>query len=88
MQIQINMTQDFAGMKGYKLQPKKSISIHIRPMKTRALDKVPFMLGTEDMPMVENATHLGIIRTESLKQNVTQNAEENIKKLDEVPMVY
>ena len=38
------------------------------------------MLGTEEMPMVENATHLGIIHTGSLKQNVTQNVEENIKK--------
>jgi hypothetical protein len=38
------------------------------------------MLGTEEMPMVENATHLDIIRTGSLKQNVTQNVEENIKK--------
>jgi hypothetical protein len=80
MQIQINMAQDFAGMEGYKLQPKKSVLIHICPVKTRALDKVPFMLGTEEMPMVENATHLGIIRTISLKQNVTQNVEENIKK--------
>jgi len=80
LQIQINMAQDFAGMEGYKLQPKKSVSIHIRPVKTRALDKVPFMLGTEEMSMVENATHLGIIRTGSLKQNVTQNVEENIKK--------
>ena len=88
VQIQINMAQDFAGMEGYKLQPKRSVSIHIRPVKTRALDKVPIMLGTEEMPMVENATHLGIIRTGSLKQNVTQNVEENIKKLDEVRMLY
>jgi hypothetical protein len=88
MQIQINMGQDFAGMEGYKLQPKRSVSIHIRPVKTRTLDKVPFMLGTEEMPIVENATHLGIIRTGSLKQNVTQNVEENIKKLDEVRMLY
>ena len=59
VQIQINMAQYFAGMEGYKLQPKRSVSIHIRPVKTRALDKVPIMLGTEEMPMVENATHLG-----------------------------
>lgn len=80
MQIQINMAQDFAEMEGYKLQPKKSVSIHIRPVKTRSFDKVPFMLGISEMPMVESATHLGIIRTGTLKQNVTQNVEENIKK--------
>ena len=49
MQIQINMAQDFAGMEGYTLQPKKSVSIYIRPVKTRALDKIPFMLGTKEI---------------------------------------
>ena len=33
------------------------------------------------MPSVERATHLGIIRTTSLKGNMTANVEENIKKI-------
>ena len=37
------------------------------------------------MPFVDNAVHLGIIRTTSLKGNTTTNVEENIR---EVHMVY
>jgi hypothetical protein len=39
------------------------------------------------MPSVESATHLGIIRTTSLKGNMTANVVENIKKKQgEVPI--
>jgi hypothetical protein len=40
------------------------------------------------MPSVETATHLGIIRTTSLKGNMTANVEENIKKQGEAPIAY
>jgi hypothetical protein len=32
------------------------------------------------MPVVDNAVHLGIIRTTSLRGNTTTNVDENIKK--------
>jgi hypothetical protein len=35
MQIQINMSNDFAGMEGYRLQPQKSVSIQIKPKSTK-----------------------------------------------------
>jgi hypothetical protein len=41
-------------------------------------DQQEFTLGPNKMPMVENATHLGIIRTHSLKENMCANVDENI----------
>lgn len=35
MQVQINMAYDYAGMEGYKLQPKKSVAIHIKPNSSK-----------------------------------------------------
>ena len=48
MQIKINMAKDFAGMEGYKLQPKKSVSIHVRSVKSKAnISQTPHLLGAE-----------------------------------------
>jgi hypothetical protein len=37
-------------------------------------------MGSNNMPFVDNAVHLGIIRTTSLRGNTTTNVDENIKK--------
>jgi hypothetical protein len=37
-------------------------------------------MGSNNMPFVDNAVHLEIIRTTSLKGNTTTNVEDNIKK--------
>ena len=43
-------------------------------------DQQECTLGPNKMPTVEKATHLGIIRTHSLKENMCANVDENIKK--------
>jgi hypothetical protein len=43
-------------------------------------DQQECTLGPNKMPTVEKATHLGIIRTHSLKENMRANVDENIKK--------
>ena len=42
--------------------------------------KSPLQMGSNNMPLVDNAVHLGIIRTTSLKENTITNVEENIYK--------
>jgi hypothetical protein len=41
-----------------------------------------YILGKNAMPKVKQAVHLGIIRTNTLADNMTVNVEENIKKSD------
>ena len=80
-QILINMAYDYASMEGYQLQPTKSVIINVTPKRTVSVqNQLEFTLGTSKMPKVERSTHLGIIRTESLKNNMIVNVEENIKK--------
>jgi hypothetical protein len=43
-------------------------------------DQQEFTLGPNKMPTVKKATNLGIIRTQSLKENMRANVDENIKK--------
>ena len=43
-------------------------------------DQQEFTLDPNKMPTVEKATNLGIIRTQSLKENMRANVDENIKK--------
>ena len=61
------------------IQP--SVVVNITHKGTTLMsDQQEFTLGPNKMPMVENATHLGIIRTHSLKENMCANVDENIKK--------
>jgi hypothetical protein len=78
------MAYDYAYMEGYELQPTKSVVLNI-PHKQckKEHNNLTFSLGPNKMPSVESATHLGIIRTTSLKGNMTANVEENIKKSKE-----
>ncbi|VDI26821.1 Hypothetical predicted protein [Mytilus galloprovincialis] len=86
MQVQINVSADYAGMDGYKLQPQKSVAIHIQPKPAKnSCEPEQYQLGKDPMPNVTKSTHLGIIRTPSMRQNIESNVEENVKK-EEVPM--
>ncbi|XP_063427548.1 uncharacterized protein LOC134711049 [Mytilus trossulus] len=81
MQVQINISADYAGMEGYKLQPQKSVAIHIKPKPTKNnCEPEHYQLGKDPMPNVTKSTHLGIIRTTSMRQNIESNVEENVKK--------
>ncbi|CAC5417513.1 unnamed protein product [Mytilus coruscus] len=81
MQVQINISADYAGMEGYKLQPHKSVSIHIQPKPTKnSCEPEQYQLGKDPMPNVTKSTHLGVIRTPSMRQNIESNVEENVKK--------
>ena len=67
-------------MEGYELQPTKSVVLNItHKQRKQEHNNLTFTLGPNKMPSVERATHLGIIRTTSLKGNMTANVEENIK---------
>jgi hypothetical protein len=89
-QILINMAYDYAYMEGYELQPTKSVVLNITHKQCKQEhNNLTISLGPNKMPSVESATHLGIIRTTSLKGNMTANVEENIKKKQgEVPIAY
>ena len=77
----INTAYDYAYMEGYQLQPTKSVVVNITHKGTTPMsDQQEFTLGPSKMPTVEKATHLGIIRTQSLKENMRANVDENIKK--------
>ena len=80
-QLLINTAYDYAHMEGYELQPTKSVVLNIsHKQQKKEYIKTTFTMGHQDMRSVESSTHLGIIRTTSLKGNMTANVEENIKK--------
>ena len=80
----VNMAVDFAKSEGYELQPKKSVVIDIiereRKKKTNTVKEIHLTMGDTPMPNVDRATHLGIIRTASMKSNIQANVDENITK--------
>jgi hypothetical protein len=78
------MAYDYVYMEGYELQPTKSVILNISHKQCKhESNNLTFTIGPNKMPSVESATHLGIIRTTSLKGNMTANVEENIKKSKE-----
>ena len=80
-QIMVNMALDFANLEGYELQPKKSVAIHIRGNNKQCeTTNEKLNMGNITMPEVEQATHLGIIRTTTMKHNIQTNVDENITK--------
>jgi hypothetical protein len=80
-QIMVNMALDFANLEGYELQPKKSVAINIRGNNKQCeTTNEKLNMGNITMPEVEQATHLGIIRTTTMKHNIQTNVDENITK--------
>ena len=80
-QIMVNMALDFANLEGYELQPKKSVAIHIRGNNKQCeTTNEKLNMGNITMPEVGQATHLGIIRTTTMKHNIQTNVDENITK--------
>ena len=79
-QVLINMAYDYAYMEGYELQPTKSVVLNISQKQNNRKNSTTFTMGPHKIPAIESATHLGIIRTTSLKGNSIGNVEENMKK--------
>jgi hypothetical protein len=80
-QVMINIAHEFATMEGYKLQPAKSVLINIQPNKRKqSMMNQEYILGNNVLHNVKQAVHLGIIRTNTLADNMTVNVEANIKK--------
>ena len=78
------MAYDYAYMKGYELQPTKSVVLNIsHKQRKQESNNLTFTISPNKMSSVESATNLGIIRTTSLEGNMTSNVEENIKKSKE-----
>ena len=76
----VNMAVDFAKS---ELQPKTSVVIDIiekNKKKTNTVTEIHLKMGDTLMPNVDRATHLGIIRTTSMKSNIQANVDENITK--------
>jgi hypothetical protein len=76
------MAYDYAHMKGfsgYELQPTKCVVLSIsHKQRTRESNNLTFTIDLNNMTPAESATHLGIIKTTSLKGIKTANMEENI----------
>ena len=75
------MAYDYVYMEGYELQPTKSVILNISHKQCKhESNNLTFTIGSNRMPSLESATHLGIIRTTSLKGYMTANVVEIIKK--------
>ncbi|WAR12312.1 LOW QUALITY PROTEIN: POLR-like protein, partial [Mya arenaria] len=77
-QLLLDISTDFANMERYILQPTKSV--HIPVTNGKKSDEQKYTINNRDIPTVKKATHLGIIRTESLASNQNENIEENLRK--------
>jgi len=74
----LSMSTDFANMERYILQPAKSV--HIGVNKGSRSQHNSFHINDREIPSVKSATHLGIIRTDSVSNNQSANIDENMKK--------
>jgi hypothetical protein len=58
-------------LEGCKLQPAKGFIINIQPNKRKqSIMDQEYILGNNVMPNVKQAIHLGIIRTNTLADNI------------------
>ena len=81
LQVLINMAFHYSCKERYKLQPLKSVILPIYPNK-RKISEIThtWSLGTSVMPIVDKATHMGLLRTSTLYHS--DSIYENTKKLD------
>ena len=80
-QTMVNMALDCANLEGYELQPKKSVAIHIRGNNKQCeTTNEKLNMGNITMLEMEQATHLGIIKTTTMKHNIQTNVDENTTK--------
>ena len=75
----LNISTEFANMERYLLQPTKSVHIKVSHKRSKTI-QYPFIMNNCELPTVQKATHLGLIRTESFTGNQKENVEENLKK--------
>ena len=66
-----------------RMTTNKKYSLKHHPQCKQEHNNLTFTMGP-----IKSATNLGIIRTTSLKGNMTANVEENIKKQGEAPIAY
>ncbi|KAH3804301.1 hypothetical protein DPMN_132585 [Dreissena polymorpha] len=78
-QALLNTLAEFANMERYLLHPNKSVHIKVSHKRSKA-SKDTCVMNNCELPTVQRATHLGIIRTDSLSANQRENVEENFKK--------
>jgi len=74
-QILMDIAYDFSVKQRYKLQPEKTVILSTEKNVTQT-----YTLGTKEIDIVKEATHLGIIRGSSIKETLVKTIESNIKK--------
>lgn len=79
LQELVNISAEFANMERYLLHPLKSVHIRVSS-KRKNINQTPLTMNNVELPSVTCATHLGIIRTESIQGNQKANTEENLRK--------
>ena len=79
LQVLVNEGDDYSGMERFLLQPVKSVVMPIpgKARKTTNTDNFTWTIKGEPMPIVQEATHMGIKRSAVSNESTV---EENIKK--------
>ena len=77
LQSVINISKDSSQLDGYSLQEIKSVIVMMESIKTYP-ESEPWIRGSKIMPITENTTHMGILRTSTNQE--MQNVETNIQK--------
>ncbi|CAC5362716.1 unnamed protein product [Mytilus coruscus] len=79
LQTMVNIALDFSKREGYLLQPTKSVVIPVKTCrKFHEIEDGFWKLNGKNMPIVPNASHIGIQKSDKDSADTTVN--ENIKK--------
>ena len=82
LQVLCNIAHDYSTMEQYMLQPTKSVVLPVTTQKKSKSSTVyqteKWTLGDADMPIVDSATHVGLVR--SSKPTADAAIEANIQK--------
>ena len=81
-QILIDTSVDYPDMEFYKLQVLKNVSVTIVPKPNSLSDEntAKFQHKNVEMPQVKSGMHLGMKRWASVKDNIIENIDNNIRK--------
>lgn len=81
-QILLNIAEDFAKQERYQLQPTKTNALKIQFSRRQQIEtcEQQLQMKGQNIPNAKEATHIGLIQTDTFHQTTDRNVDNNIKK--------
>ena len=81
LQFLVNLATQYSSKHHYNLQPQKSVIIPVKStLQKKNSHQINVQLNGQEMPIIDESSHLGIMRSTSIQKTQTATIERNINK--------